>query len=242
MRKLGIPSVRDKIVQEVIRLILECIYDSPHGPYFSDASHGFRPNRSCHTALREIRGTWPALNWYVEGDIQSCFDDIDHGTLLAILRHKIRDERFLNLLWKLLRAGYFDMQGTAHNSLKGSPQGGLASPILANISLHTLDEKVQEIQTREDQGGKHKQANPHYRKLAARKARLVKKGATRTKAFRELVQNIRSTPAVVVNDPAFIRITYVRYADDVRHLTQDEILLAEKRGSEDKDLWVTLPT
>ena len=74
MRKLGIPSTRDKIVQEVIRLILECIYESPYGPYFHDASHGFRPNRSCHTALREIRGKWPALNWFVEGDIRSCFD------------------------------------------------------------------------------------------------------------------------------------------------------------------------
>ena len=78
-RKLGIPSTRDKIVQEVIRLILECLYESPQGAYFHDTSHGFRPNRSCHTALREIRGKWPAINWFVEGDIQSCFDAIDHG-------------------------------------------------------------------------------------------------------------------------------------------------------------------
>jgi group II intron reverse transcriptase/maturase len=214
MRKLGIPSTRDKIVQEVIRLILECIYDSPQGPYFHDASHGFRPNRSCHTALREIRGKWPALNWFVEGDIRSCFDEIEHGTLVALLRRKIRDERFLNLIWKLLRAGYFDMQGTAHDSLIGSPQGGLASPILANIYLHELDEKVQEIRLRLEQGGKQKQVNPEYRKLAAQKARLVQKGATRTKAFRELVRKIRSTPTVVVDDPTFIRIKYVRYADD----------------------------
>jgi len=213
MRKLGIPSVRDKIVQEVIRLILECIYDSPQGPYFSDASHGFRPNRSCHTALREIRGKWPALNWYVEGDIQSCFDEIEHRTLMDLLRKKIRDERFLNLIWKLLRAGYFDMQGTAHDSLKGSPQGGLASPILANVYLHELDEKVQEIRRREERGDK-KRTNPEYRKLADRKARFVQKGATRTKTFRELVRKIRKTPAVVVDDPTFLRIKYVRYADD----------------------------
>jgi hypothetical protein len=105
-RKLGIPSTRDKIVQEVIRTILECIYDSPKGPYFHEMSHGFRPNRSCHTALREIRGKWPAINWFLEGDIQSCFDAIDHGILVRLLRKKIRDERFLNLIWKLLRAGY----------------------------------------------------------------------------------------------------------------------------------------
>jgi retron-type reverse transcriptase len=108
MRKLGIPSTRDKIVQEVIRIILECIYDSPDGPYFHEASHGFRPDRSCHTALREIRGKWPALNWFLEGDIQACFDAIDHGVLVSLLHQKIRDERFLNLIWKLLRAGYLD--------------------------------------------------------------------------------------------------------------------------------------
>src|SRR5213080_4723843 len=133
MRKLGIPSTRDKIVQEVIRLILEGIYDSPQGPYFHDASHGFRPNRSCHTALREIRGKWPALNWFLEGDIRSCFDEIEHGTLVALLRRKIRDERFLNLIWKLLRAGYLDLRGQRGDSLAGTPQGSLASPILANV-------------------------------------------------------------------------------------------------------------
>ena len=106
------------------------------------------------------------------------------------------------------------MQGTAHDSLIGSPQGGLASPILANVYLHELDEKVQAIRLRLEQGGKQKQVNPLYRKLAAQKARLVQKGATRTKAFRELVHQIRSTPAVVVDDPTFIRIKYVRYADD----------------------------
>ncbi len=128
-RKLGIPSARDKIVQEVIRLILECVYESPYGPYFHDASHGFRPNRSCHTALREIRGKWPALNWYVEGDIRSCFDEIEHQTLVDLLRRKIQDERFLNLIWKLLRAGYFDCREDQHESLAGTPQGGLCKAL-----------------------------------------------------------------------------------------------------------------
>ena len=214
MRKLGIPSTRDKIVQEVIRLLLECIYESPQGPYFHDTSHGFRPNRSCHTALREIRGKWPALNWFLEGDIQSCFDDIEHGILVALLRRKIRDERFLNLMWKLLRAGYFDLQKIRHDSLAGTPQGGLASPILANTYLHELDEKMQEIRMRYERGGKQKHSNPLYSKLSSQKERLVKKGATRTKAFRELVKQIRSIPAVMVDDPTFIRIKYVRYADD----------------------------
>jgi len=213
-RKLGIPSIRDKIVQEVIRLILECLYESPNGPYFHEASHGFRPNRSCHTALREIRGKWTAVNWFLEGDIQSCFDEIEHGILVNLLRRKIRDERFLNLIWKLLRAGYFDAQEAKQESLAGTPQGSLASPVLANVYLHELDEKMQEIQARYTQGGKQKQPNPRYHRLARKKARLVKKGLTRTKEFRALVKQIRKTPAVVVDDPNFIRIKYLRYADD----------------------------
>ena len=213
-RKLGIPSTRDKIVQEVIRIILECIYESPERPYFHETSHGFRPNRSCHTALREIRGKWPAINWFVEGDISACFDAIEHTTLVQLLRKKIRDERFLNLIWKLLRAGYLDLQEARQNSLAGTPQGGLASPILANVYLHELDEKVETIRARLERGGKRKHRNPLHRKLSAQKERLVKKGATRTKEFRELIQRIRSIPAVAVNDPNFIRIKYLRYADD----------------------------
>jgi group II intron reverse transcriptase/maturase len=213
MRKLGIPSTRDKIVQEVVRLILEAIYDSPHGPYFHDASHGFRPNRSCHTALREIRGKWPATNWFLEGDISDCFGSIDHGTLINILRKKIRDERFLNLIWKLLRAGYLDLQEARHDSLAGTPQGGIASPILANIYLNELDDKIKEIRVRYERGKK-KRKNPLYHNLVERKRRLEKKGDVHSKNYRELVKQIRSMPAVQVNDPDFIRIKYLRYADD----------------------------
>lgn len=212
-RKLGIPSTRDKIVQEVIRTILECIYESPNGPYFYETSHGFRPNRSCHTALREIRGKWPAINWFLEGDIQACFDAIEHVTLVQLLCKKVQDERFLHLIWKLLRAGYLDLQEARQESLAGTPQGGVVSPILANVYLHELDEKVEEIRTRLECGGK-KHRNPVHRKLSQQKLRLVKEGKTRTKEFRTLVQRIRSMPAVEVNDPNFIRIKYLRYADD----------------------------
>ena len=127
-RKLGIPSTRDKIVQEVIRLILECIYESPHGPYFHDASHGFRPNHSCHTALQEFREKWGGINWTIEGDIQACFDELDHHVLVTTLQKKIQDQRFLNLIWKLLNAGYMDLHGAKKESLIGSPQGGLITP------------------------------------------------------------------------------------------------------------------
>jgi hypothetical protein len=181
--------------------------------YFHETSHGFRPNHSCHTALRPIRATWTATNWFLEGDIQACFDTIDHITLQNILRKKITDERFLNLIWKLLRAGYLDLQGTSQNSLAGTPQGGIVSPILSNVYLHELDEKVEEICTRESKGNR-KQENPDYKKLRERICYLRKKGATQAKEFRELEKRRRSLPSVAVNDPHFIRIKYQRYADD----------------------------
>jgi len=161
LRKLGIPCVRDKVVQEVMHMILETIYDSPYGPYFKDTSHGFRPNRSCHTALREFRGKWTAVNWLIEGDIRACFDELDHHVLVSILRQKIEDERFLNLIWKLLNAGYMDLHGIKRDSLIGSPQGGIISPILANAYLHELDEFVEGLQVQQEKGRK-KRRDPIY--------------------------------------------------------------------------------
>jgi retron-type reverse transcriptase len=128
MRKLGIPCVRDKVVQEAMRLILEAIYDSPYGSYFRETSHGFRPNHSCHTALREFRGKWSAVNWLIEGDIRACFDELSHTVLVKTLRKKIRDERFLNLIWKLLNAGYMDLHGRKKESLIGSPEARHSQP------------------------------------------------------------------------------------------------------------------
>lgn len=213
MRKLGIPCVSDKVVQEVMRMILESIYDSPYGPYFLESSHGFRPNRSCHTALREFRNTWVGMNWLIEGDIRACFDELDHHTLATILRKKIKDERFLNLIWKLLNAGYMDLHGEKKESLIGSPQGGIISPILANVSLHELDEFVQGLRTKLERG-KEKRDNPLYLSLAQKRARLVKRGATRTPEFRAIDKRMRATPSREVNDPDFIRVRYLRYADD----------------------------
>lgn len=211
-RKLGISSARDKLVQEVIRMILEAIYDSPHGAYFSENSHGFRPGRSCHTALKEIRGKWTATNFFIEGDVQTCFDSIDHNILVKQLRRKIKDERFLNLIWKLLRAGYLDLYHS-QQSLTGTPQGNLASPILANVYLHALDEKVLEIQNRL-QKGKTKRCNLLYRKLQKRKLLLQKRGKGKSEECRSLIKQLRKTASVRVDDPNFIRVKYSRFADD----------------------------
>jgi len=213
MRKLGIPCVRDKVVQEVIHMILEAIYDSPHGPYFSDTSHGFRPDRSCHTALQEFRGKWLAMNWIIEGDIRACFDELDHHILVKALSKKIQDQRFLNLIRKLLNAGYMDLHGTKRDSLIGSPQGGIASPILANVYLHELDEFIEGLEKRRERGIE-KRKNPAYEKLARQKWRMRRRGETRSSEFKKVSKEMKRTPSRMVNDPEYIRMKYLRYADD----------------------------
>ena len=204
MRKLGIPCVRDKVVQEVMHLILEAIYDSPYGPYFHDVSHGFRPNHSCHTALQEFREKWGGINWIIEGDIQACFDELDHHILVATLQKKIQDQRFLNLIWKLLKAGYMDLHGAKKESLIGSPQGGLISP---------LDEFIQGMR-RTLEKGERKRRDPAYNRLSRKKGLMLKRGETRTKAFKEVVKQMRALPSMQTDDPDFIRIKFLRYADD----------------------------
>jgi nicotine oxidoreductase len=212
-RRLGIACVRDKVGQEAMRLILEAIYDSPYGPYLRETSHGFRPNHRCHTALRECRGKWSAVNWLIEGDIKSCFDELNQGVLVNTLRKKSHDERFLKLIWKLLNAGYMDLQGRKKERLIGSPQGGILSPILANASLHELDEFVEGLRAKHEKGNR-KVRNLTYQRLSWQKSRLVKRGEPKTQEFQRISQQMRTLPTLQVDDPGFIRINYLRYADD----------------------------
>ena len=114
----------------MIRSLLEAYYE----PQFSRHSHGFRPDRGCHTALGEITRHWRGVKWYIEGDIVQCFDRLDHSVLLAILNEKLHDNRFLRLLSNLLQAGYLE-DWKYHATLSGSPQGGVVSPILSNVYL-----------------------------------------------------------------------------------------------------------
>lgn len=133
-RPLGIPSFDDKLVQEVVRMILESIYE----PTFLNTSHGFRPKRSCHTALQYVQKNFTGVKWFVEGDIKGCFDHVDHHALVNILRRRIQDEHFIGLIWKFLKAGYME-NWVYHNTYSGTPQGSIISPILANIYLNELD-------------------------------------------------------------------------------------------------------
>jgi len=213
MRPLGIPSPKDKIVQGAIRMILEAIYDSPYGRFFLNYSHGFRPGRSCHTALREFGEKWTAVPWIVEGDIKACFDEIDHHVLVSLLRRKINDERFINLIWKALRAGYLWMK-QRKDTLMGTPQGSGISPILANVYLHELDVFVDGLRQKHESGD-NRRVNPEYVQVQKRriKALEVSDGQT-TPEIRTLTKQMRSLPSGDTQDPDYIRIKYLRYADD----------------------------
>ena len=135
-RPLGIPSTDDKLVQEVVRMILESIFE----PIFHNNSHGFRPERSCHTALSQIGVNFTGVKWFIEGDIKACFDSFDHHIIIDAIRKRIADENFIALMWKFLKAGYME-QWKYHNTYTGTPQGSGVSPILANIYLNELDQR-----------------------------------------------------------------------------------------------------
>src|SRR3954452_9603755 len=163
MRPLGIPTWSDKLLQEVMRSVLEAYYE----PQFSDHSHGFRPGLGCDTALQDISQHWKGTKWFIEGDIKGCFDNIDHSVLLSILGEKIHDNRFLRLIENMLKAGYLE-QWSFNPTLSGTPQGGIASPLLANIYLDRLDKHVETtISPAYDRGGK-KRLNPEYVRLCKR--------------------------------------------------------------------------
>ena len=218
-RKLAVAPARDKVVQEVIRMILEAIYDSPHGATFSEHSHGFRPGRGCHSALKEVRTKWSGVTWIIEGDVKAAFDSIDHGRLIGVLRKRITDERFLNLIQKALSAGYYEF-GTPVNAVIGTPQGSVLSPILANIFLHEFDEFVQRVMYRETKG-ENKPLDLEYRRAGYRLEALRKQVAKADGAERQtLIEQIRECKKKLIcmpvyrDDGTFVRVKYVRYADD----------------------------
>lgn len=217
LRPLGIPSIDDKLVQEVIRMLLESIYDDS----FEDTSHGFRPNRSCHTALRMIQNRFTRCKWFVEGDIKGFFDNIDHNVMIYILRKRITDERFLRLIRKFLNAGYME-DGRMHQSYSGTPQGGIISPILANIYLDQFDKYMASLKVQFDRGDR-RALNPGYLKLSNRRATLRKKldrtqDPEKRQAIIEQIREVdkvhKSIPCKDPMDTNFRRLQYVRYADD----------------------------
>lgn len=222
MRPLGIPSFDDKLVQEVARLILESIYE----PNFSNLSHGFRPKRSSHTALMHVQRNFTGVKWFIEGDIKSFFDNINHQTMVNILRKRIKDEYFLGLIWKLLKVGYLE-DWTFHNTYSGTPQGSVISPILSNIYLNEFDKFVEEY-TEKFNEGKVRAENSEYKKIMSRIGRLKRGRYSKEKwelfsdeekanakahlkqLYEELYKYTRTDPM----DEDYRRLIYVRYADD----------------------------
>ena len=206
-RPLGLPSWTDKLVGEVIRLLLEAYYE----PRFSDCSHGFRPRRGCHTALTKVAETWTGTTWFIEGDISDCFGSLDHETMLSILGEKILDNRFLRLIKQMLQAGYLE-DWTWNATLSGAPQGGVVSPVLSNIYMDRLDKFAETVLIPGYTRGVHRKNNPAYFKMTRAIGRARKRGDRA--AVRELRKQRRGLPSQDPRDPGYRRLRYIRYADD----------------------------
>lgn len=216
-RPLGIPSFEDKLVQEVIRMILEAIYEG----YFEYTSHGFRPFKSCHTALSSIQKRFVGAKWFIEGDIKGFFDNIDHCVLIGILEERINDVRFIRLIRKFLKAGYVEHWQFNH-TYSGTPQGGIISPILANIYLDKFDKFMDEYAKRFDKGNK-RRVNPAYNRICNKRNSLKRKlnSETDVKKREILISQIRNMRTEMQQipygndmDEQYRRLKYVRYADD----------------------------
>ncbi len=223
LRPLGMPSADDKLVQEVVRMILERVYE----PLFLNSSHGFRPKRSCHSALKTIQRTWTGTKWFIDIDIKGYFDNINHEILMELLEKKIEDTQFLDLIHNMLKAGYVE-DWQFHRTHSGTPQGGIISPILANIYLHEFDEYMEQKKQEFDQGKARKRGKewgritsrlPHHRRMikalkGENSPEVQAKIAQHTQIIRELATRQKSLPASDPLDPGFKRLHYARYADD----------------------------
>jgi group II intron reverse transcriptase/maturase len=206
-RPLGLPPWSDKLVGEVVRLLLEAYYE----PSFSGRSHGFRPGRGCHTALREVASTWTGTTWFIEGDVADCFGSLDHEIMLSTLAEKIHDNRFLRLMRNMLKAGYLE-DWVWNATLSGVPQGGVVSPVMSNIYLHRLDEFVETALIPEYTRGRIRKQDTGYARVRAARDRAHKRGDHAS--ARELRKQLRGMPSGDPRDPGFRRLHYARYADD----------------------------
>jgi group II intron reverse transcriptase/maturase len=207
LRPLGMPSWSDKLVGEVVRVLLEAYYD----PQFSANSHGFRRNRGCHTALRDISNTWTGTTWFIEGDVSDCFGSLDHEILLGILAEKIHDQRFLRLIRNMLRAGYLE-DWEYRETLSGCPQGGVASPVLSNIYLNKLDEFIEQELIPQYTRGASRKTSPEYNRAGKLLVKARQDGNRAEARNLELLR--RSIPSKDPADPGYRRLNYSRYADD----------------------------
>ena len=212
-RPLGIPTFTDKLVQEVLRMILEAVYE----PIFLDCSHGFRPKRSCHTALQSIKKGLNGTRWFIEGDIKGCFDNIEHQTLISLINKKIKDMRIIKLIWKFLKAGYME-NWKYHNTFSGTPQGGIISPLLSNVYLHELDKFVDDLAKEFDKPSSQRLTDEYVRARA--EVFNIKRRINRASDERrpELLEEWKKARKIMLKTPCRLqtnkKLKYIRYADD----------------------------
>lgn len=227
-RPLGIPTFTDKLVQEALRMVLEAVYE----PIFLNVSHGFRPKRSCHTALTMLKKEFNGTRWFVEGDIKGCFDNIDHAVLVSLVSQKIKDARIIKLIYKFLKAGYLE-DWQYHKTYSGTPQGGIISPLLSNIYLHELDKYVMKLKEEFDTPGK-SPITPEYRTLQNEMHRLSyhinrATGEERERLLNEYQEKRRQLLKTPCTAQTNKKIKYVRYADD---------FILGVKGSQDDCQWI----
>jgi group II intron reverse transcriptase/maturase len=205
-RALGLPTWSDKLLQEVLRLILEAYFE----PHFSEHSHGFRPGRGCHTALKDIYDHWAGVTWTIEGDISACFDNLSHDLLLDTLAKYLHDGRFLQLIRSLLKAGYLE-NWKWNRTLSGAPQGSILGPIFSNLVLSHLDTFVENTLIPAYTRGERRKANPAYTRLSSLIPRKRQQG--KNEEAKRLEQQRRTLPSIDPYDPDYRRLRYCRYAD-----------------------------
>lgn len=206
-RPISIPGWSDKMVQEVMRLILEAYYE----PQFRESSHGFRPNRSCFTALKTIKETWTGTKWFIEGDIKGCFDNIPKDLILRLLGQRIHDNRFLKLVNGMLDAGYLE-DWRYHQTNSGVPQGGVVSPIVSNIVLNELDKWIEDELIAQHTKGQRRARSSEYVRLVKRRSDAKRRG--QWDRYTQLGKESRQLPSKEPYDPNFRRLRFVRFADD----------------------------
>lgn len=222
-RPLGVPNGQDQLVQEVMRMIVDNLYE----PVFSSNSHGFREGRSCHTALSQIKNTWKGLTWCIEGDIKDFFDNINHQILMKIISKKIEDRRFLLLIHNALTCGVME-DWQFNKTYSGTPQGGIISPLLANIYLHEFDVFMEKQMKRFDNEklrarsketlALSSQIQKTKRKINGLDEKFGHKLWEERPALVALIRDLQkkrlTVPSVDLMDENDKKMKYVRYADD----------------------------
>ena len=206
-RPLGIPTPKDKVVQQAMRILIEPLFE----PNFLPCSYGFRPNKGAHDALKTIR-QWSGVTWAIEGDIRGCFDNINHSKLASLLETRVKDKNLMDLYWKAVRADYINNGHVEPHSLTGVPQGGVLSPLLSNVFMHELDRYVNENilpDYNKRSNIKGSRQNPAY--TAALKNLKRARSTGDGKAIRQAERTRMATPSVIRTST---KAYYVRYADD----------------------------